>query len=122
MRLTGNNAQCWLTSLTERHQSPIVQAFVKPLARPWVVVTDPFESQDILLRRGREFDRGTFFGDVISGVLPEQHTQFLTADPRFRRSRTLINHLMAPTFITEVSGPDVYNATCTLIKVWQVRE
>ncbi|GKT65195.1 cytochrome P450 [Colletotrichum tofieldiae] len=112
---------CWLTSLTTRHQSPIVQAFIKPGALPWVVLTDPFESQDILLRRTREFDRSGFFGELIGGILPEQHIQFLSADERFKNPRNLINHLMAPTFITKVSAPEVYKSTCTLTKVWEVK-
>ncbi|KAK1762540.1 hypothetical protein QBC33DRAFT_581676 [Phialemonium atrogriseum] len=68
---------CWLTSLTTRHQSPIVQAFIKPMALPWVVVTDPLESQDILLRRTKEFDRSGFFGELIGGILPEQHIHMI---------------------------------------------
>ncbi|KAI0518177.1 cytochrome P450 [Xylaria bambusicola] len=111
---------CWLTSLTTRHQSVIVQAFIKPGSLPWVVVTDPFEAQDILLRR-KEFDRSGFFGELISGILPEQHIQFLSTDARFKNNRNLINHLMAPTFISKVSAPEVYRSVCTLIKVWQAK-
>ncbi|KAJ0271001.1 hypothetical protein Brms1b_011065 [Colletotrichum noveboracense] len=111
---------CWLTSLTTRHKSPIIQAFIKPGSLPWVVLTDPFESQDILLRR-KEFDRSSFFGELIGGILPEQHIQFRSADPKFKRPRNLINHLMAPTFITQVSAPEVYKSISTLIKVWQIK-
>lgn len=113
--------QCWLTSLTTRHQSPIVQAFIKPMSLPWVVVTDPWESQDILLRRTKEFDRSGFFGELIGGILPEQHIQFRSTDPRFKDNRNLINHIMAPTFITQVSGPAVYQSVCTLMKLWEVK-
>ncbi|KAK4159210.1 cytochrome P450 [Cladorrhinum sp. PSN259] len=112
---------CWLTSLTTRHQSPIVQAFVTPFGLPWVVVTDPFESQDILLRRTKEFDRSGFFGDLIGGILPEQHIQFLSNDSRFKNNRNLINHLMAPAFITQVSGPELYKSASTLIRLWEVK-
>ncbi|KAH8657998.1 cytochrome P450 [Xylariales sp. PMI_506] len=112
---------CWLTSLTTRHQTPIVQAFIKPGSLPWVVVTDPFESQDILLRRTKVFDRSGFFGQLIGGILPEQHIQFLSTDPRFKNNRNLINHLMAPTFINQVSAPEIYKAVVTLIKLWQVK-
>lgn len=111
----------WLTSLTERHQSPIVQAFVKPGSLPWVVLTDPQESQDILLRRTKEFDRSGFFGELIGGILPEQHIQFLSSDARFKNNRNLINHLMAPTFVTTVSAPEMYKSILTLIKVWQTK-
>ncbi|KAM0818915.1 putative Cytochrome P450 [Seiridium cardinale] len=112
---------CWLTFLTARHDSPIVQVFIKPMALPWVVVTDPLESQDILLRRTKEFDRSGFFGELIGGILPEQHIQFLSTDDRFKKNRNLINHLIAPTFITQVSAPEVYKSVCTLIKVWKLK-
>ena len=86
-----------------------------------MVVTDPFESQDILLRRIKEFDRSEFFGELINGILPEQHIQFISTDPRFKNNRNLINHLMAPTFIREVSAPEVYMAANTLIKLWKIK-
>lgn len=91
------------------------------MSLPWVVVTDPFESQDILLRRTKEFDRSGFFGDIINGILPEQHIQFLSTDDRFRRNRNLINHLMAPTFISQVSAPEVFKAASTMIMLWQLK-
>jgi len=91
------------------------------MALPWVVVTDPFESQDILLRRTKEFDRSGFFGELIGGILPEQHIQFLSSDARFKNNRNLINHLMAPSFITQILGPQVYKSASTMIKVWQLK-
>lgn len=91
------------------------------MALPWVVVTDPFESQDILLRRTKEFDRSGFFGDLINGILPEQHIQFLSTDERFKQNRNLINHLMAPTFISQVSAPEVYKAASTMVNLWQLK-
>ncbi|KAG8160032.1 hypothetical protein KVR01_010669 [Diaporthe batatas] len=112
---------CWLTSLTDRHKSPIVQVFIKPFSYPWVVITDPFESQDILLRRNREFDRAPFFGEVIGGIIPGQHSHKLSSDVQFKRNRALINHLMAPTFIQEVSAPEMYRATEEMIRVWGIK-
>lgn len=91
------------------------------MSLPWVVVTDPRESQDILLRRTKEFDRSGFFGELIGGILPEQHIQFLSTDARFKDNRNLINHLMAPTFIRQVSAPAVYQSVCTLMRLWQAK-
>ncbi|KAF9630714.1 hypothetical protein BFW01_g1276 [Lasiodiplodia theobromae] len=112
---------CWLTSQATRHQSPIVQVFIKPFSHPWVIVTDPFESHDILVRRTKEFDRSSFFGEILSGIMPEQHSWYKSNTALFKHNRNLINHLMAPTFINEVSAPDVYNAVTTVIKVWQLK-
>lgn len=86
-----------------------------------MIVTDPFESQDILLRRGKEFDRSEFFGELIGGILPEQHIQFISADARFKNNRNLINHLMAPTFISEISAPEVYKSVNTLLRLWHLK-
>ncbi|KAK3687898.1 cytochrome P450 [Podospora appendiculata] len=49
------------------------------------------------------------------------HIQFQSADARFKNNRNLINHLMAPTFISQVSAPELYNSVSTLIKLWQVK-
>ncbi|KAH8896249.1 cytochrome P450 [Thozetella sp. PMI_491] len=111
----------WLASQTTKHRSPIVQVFVKPLSRPWVVITDPLESQDILLRRTKEFDRSRFFGELIGTVLPEQQNRLLTSDVRFKHNRNLVNPLMSPNFLNQVSGPAVYKSACALMKLWQVK-
>lgn len=111
----------WLASQTTRHGSAITQVFVKPLSRPWVVVTDPLETQDILLRRAKEFDRSWFFGELIGTVLPEQQNRLQTSDIRFKHNRNLVNQLISPNFITQVSGPAVYNSVRTLMKLWHVK-
>ncbi|KAF3768620.1 cytochrome P450 monooxygenase [Cryphonectria parasitica EP155] len=112
---------CWLSALNERHSSPIVQVFVKPMSPPWIVLTDPLEVQDILLRRTREFDRSRFVGDLIDGILPQQQLHFLSTDHRFKRNRALVNHLMGPTFISTVSAPEVYHAAISMVEVWELK-
>lgn len=73
------------------------------------------------MRRTKEFDRSGFMIDLISGILPEQHIQFTSPDDRFKKNRHLINHLMAPTFIMEVSAPEVYKAAMTMIDLWKLK-
>lgn len=58
---------------------------------------------------------------MISGILPEQHIQFLSSDARFKKNRALINHLMAPGFVKDISAPEVYKGIETLIAVWDVK-
>ncbi|KAF4455710.1 hypothetical protein F53441_2027 [Fusarium austroafricanum] len=112
---------CWLTSLTTRHQSPIVQVFTKPGGLPWVVIADPYESQDILLRRIKDFDRCDFIAQFVGGIMPYQHSPYLSTDAQFKNNRKLINQLMAPTFINEISAPNVYSSTLSLIKLWKLK-
>lgn len=58
----------WMTAQTLALNAPVVQLFVKPFARPIVIVTDHREIQDVVLRRAKEFDRSTFFKDAFGGV------------------------------------------------------
>lgn len=58
----------WMTAQTLELNAPVVQLFVKPFARPIVIVTDHRETQDVVLRRAKEFDRSTFFKDAFGGV------------------------------------------------------
>lgn len=51
----------WMTAQAEKLNSPIVQIFMRPLSRPIVIVTDPREAQDVVLRRAKDFDRSMFF-------------------------------------------------------------
>jgi cytochrome P450 len=98
-----------------------VQVFIKPFSHPWVVITDPFESQDILLRRNREFDRAPMFGEIVGGLIPAQHSHMLSTDAQFRKNRALVNHLMAPTFIHEISAPEMHRAAEEMIRVWDIK-
>lgn len=47
-----------MTGACTKLNSPIVQLFVRPFDRPWVIVSDPDVAYDVLVRRTPlEFDR-----------------------------------------------------------------
>ncbi|OWP04689.1 hypothetical protein B2J93_5708 [Marssonina coronariae] len=58
----------WITAQNVKLNSPIIQLFARPFSKPWVIVTDWREAQDILLRRTKEFDRSNFFGDIFTAA------------------------------------------------------
>lgn len=98
-------------------KSPIVQLFIRPFGRPFVIITDFRESQDILLRRTKEFDRSKFFGDIFSGLLPEHHLIMPTNDT-FKRHRRWLQDLMTPDFLHKTAAPRIYAAFADLINLW----
>ncbi|RYP51974.1 hypothetical protein DL768_002770 [Monosporascus sp. mg162] len=63
----------YLAKLAVDLETPIFQMFMRPLGKPWVVVADFRESEDIQLRRQGEFDRSTFLGEVFGPLLPHSH-------------------------------------------------
>jgi hypothetical protein len=94
----------WLVAQTVKLQSPIVQVWARPFSRPWVLIADFKESQDILMRRTKEFDRSGFFGDLFLGLIPDHHISRLSHDERFKSNRFLMKDLMTPAFLNTVRG------------------
>jgi hypothetical protein len=92
----------WLVAQTVKLQSPIVQVWARPFSRPWVIIADFKESQDILMRRTKEFDRSGFFGDLFLGLTPDHHISRLSHDERFKSNRFLMKDLMTPAFLNMV--------------------
>lgn len=50
----------WMKETMIKLDSPMIQVFMKPLAKPWVIVADYREAQDVTSRRTREFDRSEY--------------------------------------------------------------
>lgn len=100
-RETGEKLS-WLPLQAKKLNSPIVQVFMTPCSKPWVVVTDFRESQDILLRRTKEFDRSNHFGDLFRDIAPDHHISMRSGNPNFKIHRRLIQDLMTPAFLNEV--------------------
>ncbi|KAL2811147.1 cytochrome P450 [Aspergillus granulosus] len=116
-RETGEKMS-WLPLQAQKLNSPIIQIFARPLAKPWIIISDFRESQDILIRRTKDFDRSDRFGDIFRGLTPEHHVTMKSADPRFKIHRKLVQDLMTPAFLNEVSAPRIYSAFTSLLELW----
>lgn len=100
-RETGEKTS-WFASHARKINSPIVQVFANPLTKPWVVLTDFREGQDIMLRRTKEFDRSEHFSNVFLGLLPDHHISMKSTNSQFKPHRRLIQDLMTSAFLSEV--------------------
>ncbi|KAL5323528.1 hypothetical protein ACEPPN_008066 [Leptodophora sp. 'Broadleaf-Isolate-01'] len=109
----------WMTSHNIKHQSPIVQLFTRPFSRPWVVVTDFREAQDVLLRRTKEFDRSNFFGDIFLGLIPKHHISMKTPEEQFKKHRRWLQDLMTPAFLQKIAAPQIYTSCLDMLDVWE---
>lgn len=109
----------WLGQQCTELQSPLVQVFTRPLSKPWLVLCDFRETQDILLRRTKDFDRSSFTADLFAGLLPDHHIRLATDDPEFRKRRRLGQDLMTPGFLQAVAGPQIYNSAMNLVHLWE---
>ena len=91
----------WMTAQCDALKSPMIQLFVKPFSKPWVIITDARECQDVLVRRSREFDRATFTTDAVQPILRE-HFFPMPSGPKQRAHKALLADTMTPPFLNEV--------------------
>lgn len=92
----------WMAGHVAKFNSPVVQLFMGPFTKPFLVLCDYQESQDILLRRTKEFDRAQRSLDGFVGVLPHHHISMRSTDARFKGNKELVRDLMSPNFLHEV--------------------
>jgi hypothetical protein len=102
------NRREWWAQQPARHQSPIVQVFMRPFGAPWVFVADYFEASDICMRRLKEFDRSNVTWEQFNGVVPGHHITLKSSDPKFKKNKELIRDLMAPSFLQQVRRHMLY--------------
>lgn len=100
---TGEALFPWLMDETRRQDSPVVQVFVRIFRQPWVIVADHRESQDILLRRTKEFDRSAIQRDLFGSIVPNFHLHFSSDHEDFKKHKNIVRNLMTPAFLNQVS-------------------
>lgn len=110
----------WLSQQAVELDSPIYQLFLGPFSKPTVYVTDPRENEDVLLRRGKEFDRSKLYQDIFIGTVPNHHIVQPTNN-KFRQGVRLIADTMGAPFLNGVAAPILHKHALNLMGLWQVK-
>lgn len=112
----------WLSPMMARSlelKSPVHQLFMNPFSRPLVVVDDPREVHDLLMRRGRDFDKSTTYG-VWQTLIPRA-TLANPTNAHWKSQRAAWRDTMHPKFLRRVVGPHIYEAVLDLTRLWETR-
>ena len=109
----------WFPDQAVKHNSPIIQVFLAPFQRPWILVADQYEGASILTRRLKEFDRAKSTGDQFHGVVPSGIITLQSGDKKYKRSKELLRDLMSPGFLDNVSAPHIYGTARRLVQLWE---
>ncbi|KAJ4337789.1 hypothetical protein N0V95_008231 [Ascochyta clinopodiicola] len=86
---------------------------------PVVVISDYRESQDIMMRRTKEFDKPDMISDLFYGIVRDHHTLKKSTDDKFKQQRKWLQDLMSPGFLQGVAGPHLHKTFMELIEMWQ---
>lgn len=114
----STNRREWWARQAVKHQSPLVQIFMKPFGLPWVFVADHFEASDICMRRLKEFDRADVSRQQFGGLSPGHQITLKTSDPRFKKNRELVRDLMSTSFLQQATAPQIHHKFSTLMELW----
>lgn len=98
--------------------SPIVQVFMQPFGKPWVILADYKESQDIMVRRGKEFDRSGFLGDLFKAIAINNHVRLPTGN-EWKAHRRLMGDTMSNSFLHEVAAPLIHSSALVTLDLWK---
>ncbi|KAM5471942.1 hypothetical protein MauCBS54593_003349 [Microsporum audouinii] len=101
-------------------KSPIIQVFLRPFNNPTIILDDPREIEDILLRRTREFDRAPSTIKLLKPLVPHA-TLVKPSNQDFKRQRRLWQDIMLPDFLRSVVAPKIYKSAHELIELWRLK-
>lgn len=102
-------------------QSPIAQ-LLTPAFVPQAIlaVDDPREVEDILRRRGREFDRSSMTAAFFEPLLPGASISQLTT-PELKAQKKLWAGAITSDFLARVVAPHACRTASKLVDVWRLR-
>jgi hypothetical protein len=109
MTKTGR-VRFWLREQFAVHNSPIVQVFVNPFSKPWILVSDFREAHDVMTRRTKEFDKSNRTCDSFVGVMADSFVSMKTPDHRFKHNKELLKDLMTSSFLNDVRRTDALSS------------
>ncbi|KAI0413076.1 cytochrome P450 [Xylaria grammica] len=105
---------------TQRLGTPIAQVLFPAIRKPFIVLEDPREIEDIVLRRNREFDKATTAIDGFAPMFPQASlSQYAT--PKLKAQKRLWADVMSAKFLHKAAAPNIHKATLELLELWNLK-
>ena len=96
-------------------KSPIVQLFLRPFSPPFICLDDPRETEDIMLRRTKEFDRAPSTIAFFKPLIPHA-TLVQPSNQVLKQQRRLWVDCMSSGFLRRV-----YKSALELVGLWRLK-
>ncbi|KAK0708046.1 cytochrome P450 [Lasiosphaeris hirsuta] len=100
--------------------SPIAQVLITSFSASLVIVDDPREAEDILIRRNREFDRSPLTTKLFKPMLPHSTLSQMTT-PALKSQKRLWSDVMGGDFLRRVVAPNIHIAALELVELWRIK-
>lgn len=105
---------------TRKLGTPIAQVLFPRFRRPLIVLEDPLEVQDILVRRQREFDKSPMTVDIFAPMFPRGSLSQYTT-PELKAQKRLWADVMHVEFLRRAAAPRIHDAALELLDLWKLK-
>lgn len=113
-------SECLFDITTQKLGTPIAQVLFPGLRKPLIVLEDPREIEDILVRRNKEFDKAPMSIDMVSPMFPNgELAQYTT--PELRSQKREWADTMRPDFLHKTAAQGIYEAALDLVELWKLK-
>lgn len=117
---TNEFSNSLFTITTQKLGLPIAQMLFPGIRKPMVVIEDPREIEDIMVRRNKEFDKAPMAIDMIAPMFPNGTLPQYTT-PQLRAQKRLWQDVMKPEFLRRVAAPNIHKAALDLVDLWRLK-
>ncbi|KAI2625057.1 cytochrome P450 [Hypoxylon sp. NC1633] len=105
---------------TQKLGVPIAQILFPAIRKPLIILEDPREIEDILLRRNKEFDKAPTAIDIFQPMFPHASISQYTT-PKLRAQKRLWADVMNTEFIRRAAAPNIHKSTFELLELWRLK-
>ncbi|KAK7746457.1 hypothetical protein SLS53_002416 [Cytospora paraplurivora] len=105
---------------TQKLGVPIAQMLFPGIRRPMIILEDPREIEDILLRRAKDFDKAAMAIDMFGPMFPNSTLAQYTT-PELRQQKRLWADTMKTDFLRKVAAPKIARSTMDLVELWRLK-
>lgn len=108
------------TITTQKLGTPIAQVLFPRVREPLIVLEDPREIEDIMVRRNKEFDKAPMAVELMVPFFPNGTVAQYTT-PALRAQKRLWADVMNTNFLKSTVAPNMYASALELIELWTLK-
>ncbi|KAK2606815.1 hypothetical protein N8I77_005540 [Diaporthe amygdali] len=117
---TNEFSNTLFTVTTQKLGVPIAQLLFPGIRKPMVIIEDPREIEDIMVRQNKEFDKAPMAIDMFAPMFPHATLAQYTT-PELRAQKRLWQDVMNAEFLRRAAAPNIHKAALELVNLWRLK-
>ena len=120
IKATNEFSESVFTITTQKLGTPVAQLLLPGFRKPLVILEDPREAEDIVVRRNKDFDKAAMSIDLFKPMFPRA-TFSQTTTPELKAQKRLWADIMSTEFLRKVAAPNINKSAIELVDLWRLK-